>query len=112
MKPTNAATLTIDVVRMLGEQGFLDRQQQQGDNENPASQSRRPRHFQIKVNSGVSVIGNNNIVGGNLEDVMKYRRLIPQSTPGSSGQISGTLPGSRQWNGTLLGQTQPQGTRQ
>jgi hypothetical protein len=123
VESTNATTLTTNVVRMLGEQGLLNRQQQQGDNGNPANQSRRPHHFQIKVNSRVSVVGNNNIVGGNLEDVVKYRRPIPQSTLGPSRQISGALPGSspsyapwapgsRQWSGTLLGQTQPQGTQQ
>jgi hypothetical protein len=94
VEPTNATTLTTNVVRMPGEQGLLNRQQQQGDNGNPANQSWRPRHFRIKVNSRVSVVGNNNIVRGNLEDVVRYRRPIPQLILGPSGQISGALPGS------------------
>lgn len=121
--PINAATLTTNVVRTLGDQGLFNQQQQQHDDADAAGHRRRPRHFHINVNSGVSVVGNSNIIGSNLEEVVRYRRSLSQSTPGPNRQVNGSLPGSSsasappvpgstQVNGTVPRQTPTQDSQQ
>lgn len=82
--PVNAAEVTTEVARMLGQQGPMNQQQD--------ASGRRQRRFNININSGVIVQGDRNIVGPGLGDIARMgiaSRGAPNGPPPSARQIIG-----------------------
>ncbi|ORY19429.1 hypothetical protein BCR34DRAFT_595395 [Clohesyomyces aquaticus] len=80
--PVNAAEVARDTVRHLHESGYLQIDPRE-------AQGRRRGQFQININSGVTVIGNQNIVGNGLDEVARQARIQRER-----GQLN--MPGAGQ----------------
>ncbi|KAF2468050.1 uncharacterized protein BDR25DRAFT_373619 [Lindgomyces ingoldianus] len=118
--PVNPAEVARDTIRVLNQSGYL------AANRNEEGQNHRPRNLNININSGVTVVGDKNIVGSGLEEVARQARVqsergqLPQRADGQPKRqiIDGVLqpPGgngqqAEPMQGQCQGQNNAQGPR-
>ncbi|KAF2707662.1 hypothetical protein K504DRAFT_492318 [Pleomassaria siparia CBS 279.74] len=119
MQPMNAATLSTEVIRMLNEQGaFNENGRHRARNPDGTRSNHRPRRpFKINIGTGLTVIGDRNIVGSDINAIERAAAMRgaadalannPRASAPGSRNVSGTHPqGSRRASGMNPGIPSP-----